>query len=102
MASSSSGAFTLPEWIMGSPSSSWRKTSHTRSLMRPASGGGRRVPQERVADPLRVGVVIAPEAEPLLRCRTVAGHDGLQLGPVGLGVVPSALGLVVLQRRIRD
>src|SRR6266550_2725403 len=31
MASSSSGARTLPLWIIGSPSASWRKTSQTRS-----------------------------------------------------------------------
>src|SRR6476646_9434212 len=47
--------------------------------------------EQRVADPLLLVEEAAAKLEPLLRARPVPGDDRLQLGPVGLAVLPDAV-----------
>src|SRR6478735_10774366 len=56
--------------------------------------------KQRVADPLLLLEVPPTELEPVLRARPVPGYDRLELGPIGLGVLPHAL-VVSAQVRVR-
>src|SRR5207253_6360377 len=66
-----------------------------------ASGASRRLRENDAPDPRRVLARTAAQVEPILRLRTVAGDDPLQLVPVGLGVLPDTV-VVLAQLRVRN
>src|SRR3954470_21314786 len=59
-----------------------------------------RLGEHDVAHPRRVLARLAPQVEPVLRLRPVAGHDAARLVPVGLAVFPDAV-IVLAQLRVR-